>query len=629
MFILVENVGRRRKMSIVDPLKHEIWRRFVREGVLDHGRMNKRIEESWYICRRQNVDPYDGKGRIVLDSQLLTERRKKNQRLLQIAAPILGHLEKVFQETKSILLLADSNGYVLYMNGHKQAMNKAEAIKFIEGVKWTEDEVGTNAIGTTLRIREPITVTGLEHYSLASQQWVCSATPIYDEKKELVGIIDLSYPIDCSQFSNHALATVVAAAYTIEQQFHMRKKDDMLELLKYSSKVKNPHFPSMICDDQGKIVWINHCLRSFFASMMDQPLEEICDKNWRIKTKTPIFSSIYHDLIGYEVTLQKTNYHEAFPFPTTIYHFEGVVGKSLSFQNLLKICEKVAKTESTVCIMGETGTGKELIARSIHQNSVRKNKPFVAVNCGAIPKELIGSELFGYVDGAFTGAKRTGHKGKFVQADGGTIFLDEIGEIPSEMQVALLRVLQEKEVVPIGGEKPVPVDIRVITATHRNLYKLVKEGKLREDLFYRIYVCTLNVPPLRERKEDIPFFIEYYCQKNDWLISFPDDVIQLFSAYHWPGNIRELFNVLERIRVEYGDRIPSISHLKSMLIAWEQEQENSETFHKGNLSYRDQLERERILNMLKKTNGNIGEAAAALNISRSTLYRKLKKYKLS
>lgn len=170
-------------MSIVDPLKHEIWRRFVREGVLDHGRMNKRIEESWYICRRQNVDPYDGKGRIVLDSQLLTERRKKNQRLLQIAAPILEHLEKVFQETKSILLLADSNGYVLYMNGHKQAMNKAETINFIEGVKWTEDEVGTNAIGTTLRIREPITVTGLEHYSLASQQWVCSATPIYDEKR--------------------------------------------------------------------------------------------------------------------------------------------------------------------------------------------------------------------------------------------------------------------------------------------------------------------------------------------------------------------------------------------------------------------------------------------------------------
>lgn len=250
----------------------------------------------------------------------------------------------------------------------------------------------------------------------------------------------------------------------------------------------------------------------------------------------------------------------------------------------------------------------------------------MAVNCGAIPKELIGSELFGYAEGAFTGAKRTGHKGKFVQANGGTLFLDEMGEIPPEMQVALLRVLQEREVVPIGGDKAIPVDVRIITATHRDLYKLVQEGKLREDLFYRIYVYPIHVPPLRERKEDIPFFIEHYCQKHHWTVTFSDQLLQLLMNYHWPGNIRELLNVLERIRVEYGTHLPSVSQLQSMLVAWNQNKEKAE--QNQALSYREKIEKERMMNVLQITNGNVSKAAATLNISRSTLYRKLKKYQL-
>jgi sigma-54 dependent transcriptional regulator, acetoin dehydrogenase operon transcriptional activator AcoR len=613
-------------MNIIDPSRREIWQRFVREGILDHARMNKRIAESWHLCRQKNVNPYDGKGKMILEPHVLAERKKRNQRLLHIAVPILEKLQKYFQETKSIFLLVDREGYVLYAKGNKQTMKMAEGIKFVEGAKWTEDEVGTNAIGTSLRIHEPIAIVGLEHYSVASHQWVCSATPIYDEKRELVGIIDVSYPINHYPFHDHVLATVVAAAYTIEQRFHIQAKEDELELFKYTCNMENPNSPVVICNHKGHIVWVNHCLRSSFSNPLDLSLEDVCSDHWIIKSKTPIYSSIHHDIIGYQVTLQKTKNNDS-KFVSTTFHFEGVTGKSVSFANVIKSCEKVAKTDATVYITGETGTGKELIARAIHQNSARKNGPFVAINCGAIPKELIGSELFGYVEGAFTGAKRTGHKGKFVQANGGTIFLDEIGEIPLEMQIALLRVLQEREVIPIGGTKPIPIDVRVITATHCDLYQLVREGKLREDLFYRIYVYPIKVPALRERKEDIPFLIQYYCQKNNWSVSFPDEVMQLFMTYHWPGNIRELFNVLERVRIEYGDHIPSIPELKSMFIGWESQGENMKS-DQETLSYREQIEKNHIMDMLQKTKGDIARAAAELNIPRSTFYRKLKKYHL-
>jgi sigma-54 dependent transcriptional regulator, acetoin dehydrogenase operon transcriptional activator AcoR len=614
-------------MGMVDLSKREVWQRFIREGILDQGRIHHRIEESWQLCRRYNVNPYDGKGKVVLEPPLLLERKQKNRRLLQLAVPVLEKLQKLIQETKSLLLLIDRDGYVLYANGHQQAIKKAKAIRFTEGVKWTEDEVGTNAIGTALRIQEPITVVGDEHYSVASQQWICSATPIYNEKKELVGAIDLSCPINSSLLQDHALATVVAAAYTIEQRFQLQKKEDLLELFKYTHHIPNPHSPVVICDCHEKTVWMNHGLRAFLPNLTDQPLESLCEQKWRIQTKKPIHSAVDGELIGYEVTLQRTAvYPQTFHFSAPSFHFDGVAGKSEVFAHVLQSCEKAAKTETTVYMTGETGTGKEMLARFIHQNSNRKNKPFVAVNCGAIPKELIGSELFGYAEGAFTGAKRTGHKGKFVQANGGTLFLDEMGEIPPEMQVALLRVLQEREVVPIGGDKAIPVDVRIITATHRDLYKLVQEGKLREDLFYRIYVYPIHVPPLRERKEDIPFFIEHYCQKHHWTVTFSDQLLQLLMNYHWPGNIRELLNVLERIRVEYGTHLPSVSQLQSMLVAWNQNKEKAE--QNQALSYREKIEKERMMNVLQITNGNVSKAAATLNISRSTLYRKLKKYQL-
>jgi sigma-54 dependent transcriptional regulator, acetoin dehydrogenase operon transcriptional activator AcoR len=613
-------------MKIVDPLKQEIWDRFVRDGALDSIRINKQIAESWYLCRQSGVNPYDGKGKKILNQDSLMKRKIQNQKLLHLAIPFLEKIQKIYERLKTIVLLVDRDGYVLYANGNQQILKMAESINFVEGVKWTEDEVGTNAIGTALRIKEPIKVVGLEHYSVASQPWGCSAAPIYNENGEFVGIINVSYPMD-DLLHEHVLASVVSASYAIEQRFHIQSKEDELELLKHASNIDNPNLSIILCNEKEKIIWINHCLRHYLSNRQDIYLEDLCDQDWLIQNKFPLYSSIHHDVIGYRIHITKKKETKR-QYTSSTFHFYGVKGTSKIFEHVIECCERAAKTDVTVHITGETGTGKEIIARSIHLNSPRKNGPFIAINCGAIPKDLIGSELFGYVEGAFTGAKRTGHKGKFEQANGGTLFLDEIGEIPYEMQVSLLRVLQEKQFVPIGGTKPIPLDIRIITATHRNLYELVKLGKFREDLFYRIYVYPIHVPPLRQRKKDLPFFIQYYCEKHNWPVTFADDIMEIFMKHDWPGNIRELFNVLERIRVQFEDHLPEASIIYSMISQWDKWEDGESIDISQKLSYREQIEKKRIMDMLQQTAGNVTAAAAKLGIPRSTFYRKLKKYGL-
>src|SRR5581483_7857670 len=222
-----------------------------------------------------------------------------------------------------------------------------------------------------------------------------------------------------------------------------------------------------------------------------------------------------------------------------------------TMKKIMAQVDRVAATETRVCILGETGTGKELIARTLHEKSPRATGPFVALNCAAVPAELIESELFGHEKGSFTGAA-VRHIGKFEQAEGGTLFLDEIGDMPLPMQAKLLRVLEEGEVERIGGAKPVQVDVRVIVATHRDLQASVRDGKFRQDLFHRIYVFPLSLPPLRERKEDIPVLVEHFaaqvCSQNNWKPArFTPDAIQALQQYSWPGNIRELRNMVERL----------------------------------------------------------------------------------
>ncbi|HXR16840.1 MAG TPA: sigma-54 dependent transcriptional regulator [Terriglobales bacterium] len=288
--------------------------------------------------------------------------------------------------------------------------------------------------------------------------------------------------------------------------------------------------------------------------------------------------------------------------------------------------ERVAASESRVCILGETGTGKELVARTLHERSPRSAGPFVTLNCAAVPAELIESELFGHEKGSFTGAAAR-HTGKFEQAEHGTIFLDEIGDMPLSMQAKLLRVLEEGEVERVGGDKPISVDVRVLVATHRNLEILVREGNFRQDLFHRVYVFPLTLPPLRERRDDIPSLAEHFagqiCAQNSWKpILFAANAIEALAAYPWPGNVRELRNVVERLMLLATDDEVTLETVRSSLPSAPTSLPLSGT-NKGTLAERVQnFEREAIVGELKRNNYHITNAAKSLGLERSHLYKK-------
>ena len=302
-----------------------------------------------------------------------------------------------------------------------------------------------------------------------------------------------------------------------------------------------------------------------------------------------------------------------------------IVWQGDAMRRVMAQLERVAASETRVCILGETGTGKELVARTLHERSPRASGPFVALNCAAVPAELIESELFGHEKGSFTGAAGR-HVGKFEQAEHGTLFLDEIGDMPLHMQAKLLRVLEEGEVERVGGEKPVRVDVRVLVATHRDLAALAKDGKFREDLFHRIYVFPLVLPPLRERPEDIPALVEHFakqvCSQNGWKpIPFTPDAIDALRAYVWPGNVRELRNVVERlILLSSSGEVD----LETVRLALPQGADVSSTHtDSGALADRVQaFEREVLLAELKRANYNVAAAARALHLERSHLYKK-------
>jgi transcriptional regulator with PAS, ATPase and Fis domain len=311
------------------------------------------------------------------------------------------------------------------------------------------------------------------------------------------------------------------------------------------------------------------------------------------------------------------------------YSLDDVLGISTPIQNLKEKVKMVAASDISVLIRGESGTGKELFAHSIHQLSARSHQPFVKINCGAIPEPLLESELFGYEEGAFTGAKKGGKKGKFHLADGGTIFLDEIGDMPINMQVKLLRALQEGEIEPVGSTKPVSVDVRIVAATNRPLEKMLEEKRFREDLFYRINVVPFTIPSLRERKEDLPLLIDYFIEKvtrksGKRISSMEDDVFQRLNEYSWPGNIRELENVIDAaIHLSNGEVITMDSlpeYLKEGMI-----------YPLGNKSLKELLEEteKRVLKQsLEKYSQDKLLVAKALGVSKSTLYEKLNKYRL-
>ncbi|MGG4560949.1 sigma-54-dependent Fis family transcriptional regulator [Bacillus toyonensis] len=615
---------------LASPFYLHTWKKFIDKGVLDSNRINERISESWHRCKQANVNPHMNKGQKILSSNIFQEQKKKSEIFLDIALPQIQNMRKTIDELQMMALLIDPDGYVLSLSGNKQTLKRAKHINFIEGVKWTEAAVGTNAIGTALEIEEAIMISGTEHYSVASHSWSCAAAPIHNDDGKLIGVLDFSCPIEFSH--PYMLGMVTSIAHAIERECSIRVHQNELHLIHRFLDVIDSDEQVVICNHRDVIVSASKSVRERVTNWSRMKLEDLMRYGLETKLDIPVYSN--ERMIGKCMYLKENkqmNTYSAFTFIKGI-TFSGVTGTSKAFQHTLEEIKLVSPTDASVYVCGETGVGKEYVARAIHENSPRKDGPFIAVNCGSLPKELMESELFGYAEGAFTGARRQGYKGKFEQANGGTLFLDEIGEVPSEMQVALLRVLQERTITPIGSSKEVTVNIRIITATHKDLLRLVEEGKFRQDLYYRLHVYPLYVPSLLERKEDIPYFIQHFCERKNWNVVFPKSICNQFLQHTWPGNIRELVNVLERIYIlSQGREIceKQVAFLLQTMMGNQQQLElqvENKTEH--TLNFREKIQRDSMIEALQKTNGNVSLAVKLLDVPRSTFYKRMQKFNL-
>lgn len=334
---------------------------------------------------------------------------------------------------------------------------------------------------------------------------------------------------------------------------------------------------------------------------------------------------LQHDLEQYKNELQSLKGAK--------YNIDNILGESVPIKDMKSMIYKLSESPSTVLITGESGSGKELVAHSIHQNSQRSGRPLICVNCAAIPENLLESELFGYTGGSFTGAKRSGSMGKFEAANHGTLFLDEIGELPLFVQAKLLRVLQEKEVTRVGGNASIPIDVRVIAATNRNLEEMVRNGEFREDLYYRLNILNVHVPPLRDRKEDIPLLIDHFMSKLSHNQGSSKKLSRaaekVFLNYDWPGNIRELSNIIERVYYMSDSDTIELHDIPSQIIQSHVNVSAQKSAASGSLDdMLSCLERDIVLSTLEKTNHNVTQTAAQLQIPRSRLYRILKRQHL-
>jgi len=605
-------------------------------GIPPGDEVREEISRSWLKCREIGLDPFSKNSPPTLSK---------------------GKLLNLFKN----ITLTQEHGYVLVVRGDRDIMKMARENYYLPGCLRTNAHAGTNAIGLCLTEGKPIQLTGAEHYKVQHHNWTCSSAPIYDSHKQLIGAITLSGR--SSSRHKHTLALVTEAADTIQSQLRER---DLIEEKNRLNLMLTSIFNSISdgvisVDNYLNITNINssaaRMLDTDAESVIGRQLEEVVHpddpliralkaKKYLAGIETSFLSPSGHknymcrvdpirnasgEALGTIITMAEKrhmiNIAKRLGGNYSKYEFKDIKGNSPTFQRQIELAKIAAQTNSKILIIGESGTGKELFAQAIHSCSNRKKEPFVAISCAAIPRDLIESELFGYQGGAFTGARREGMVGKFELAHKGTLFLDEIDGLPLELQAKLLRVLQQKEIMRLGDTRCIPVDVRVIAASGTDLLTEVENGNFREDLYYRLNVVEIVIPPLRERIEDIELLIDHILtrQCQEMGIERPDisdEVLEAMRAYQWPGNVRELENCVERmLLVSQGNAIRK-SDLPLKPRKKEARIENGVlTFRQG---YKDMIE-----GALEQCGGNISMAAKKLNIARSTFYRKMKEFGLT
>ena len=651
-------------------LGKKAWELFLEKNILDPQLVRGEVARSWQRCRDLNVNPFQPVIQYCDRSRQLDERLYHKERLIRIARPFMRNLYNLVSGSAFQVVLTDEEGYLLDVIGDKAIVARSEEVHLSPGGVWSEGLAGTNAIGTALAEKKPVQIFAWEHFCEQSQFLTCSASPIHDTAGNIVGILDASG--DCRQANPHTIGMVVATVHAIQNELRLEEaKQQLYVSSRVSSVVLSRIADGLIAISRDGIVTeINarggEILGIDPSAARGRQLTEVCSAN------KPVLNALQsgHEFENREITVRAgkrvqssaTWLHDenggivgtiAFfrempdrhgnqrpALPSLRRHtFEEIVAESAQMKAARDWAIRAANCCSNLMLLGESGTGKEMFANAIHNASSRREGPFVAINCAALPESLVESELFGYADGSFTGAKKGGQAGKFEFANGGTIFLDEVAEMSPNVQAKLLRVLHDKSVSRIGSARELEVDIRIVAATNRNLKKEVQSGRFREDLYYRLAVLEITVPPLRERLEDIPLLARCLVNKISFKfergpIEMDPGFVRKLVSYKWPGNVREMENAIERAIVQMGnERILDASNLaqpnepaapvgertpevpKSDPTAWE------------SMTLRD-IEKQAIAEALTSCSGNIKKTAARLGIARNTLYRKMKEHRL-
>ena len=644
------------------------WEQFVTGAPTVPLSVSKSVLSSWQRSKRSNVEPSSRSAPLPVCGDVLEKLRSSNRDMMWAAQGLFVASAHLLIESGSIMLLTDPNGVVLDVVGDVGTIETASEVHLVAGASWHESTIGTNGIGMALAMRQPVQVHGAEHFCEGIKRWTCAAAPVYlPGSDRILGVVDVSGPPSTYQRSNLALA--LSAARQIEAVLAERSSRDHVHLLEASLKYHGHgdianifvfDIHGNLIHSSGKMLTIVMHVGSRLEGIVPglqvgefgKHLPEGLRSEWlhpvylngrtigalvlvpaRMRLVKPLASSVSQGF---------TRPHAGPAVEAPRQDFVSLVGQSTALLNGVERARHLQGRRVGVLIHGETGVGKELFARAIHGDE-QSNGPYLSFNCGGVTKELIGSELFGHVRGAFTGATNEGRAGRFELAHGGTLCLDEIGELPLDLQPVLLRALEEGVVTRLGEAKSRRVDVRLLAMTNRDLLKEVEAGRFRRDLYHRISVTSIRIPPLRDRAGDIDLLIHHFnasiAQRHGVPSRFfPEDVLRVMRAYTWPGNVRELRNAIESLLLTSDDETVHVGELPPELSCALAAVDSSHFEHHLSSSADgfdavvgkrlEQIEQQAIACAIQDSNGNLTRAARVLGVSRSTLYRKVERYHL-
>ncbi|MFK9098840.1 sigma-54-dependent Fis family transcriptional regulator [Pseudomonas sp. HMSC08G10] len=621
------------------------------------------IARSWLRCLEDyHLDPAQAQAPVVLEHGRLLESRERLQQVLQIADTEMNSLHQQLSGAGHAVLLTDARGVILNCVTAPTERRIFERAGLWLGADWSEAREGTNGIGTCLVERQALTIHQGEHFRGRHTGLTCSASPVFDPHGELLAVLDVSSarPEVSRQSQFHTMALVNLSAKMIESCYFLRHFEHQW-LLRFHLQAESVGLFSeglVAFDGDGRICAVNqsalNLLGTIRGGMLGKPVGMFfaCSHDELFSRATPQGSTAWplHTRDGRQVfaTLRGQARASAWSVPASLPEVRhdiptGICVVDPALEQDLRRAVRVFERDVPLLLCGETGCGKEAFAQAVHQASQRRDKPFVAINCASIPESLIESELFGYRGGSFTGARKEGMRGKLLQADGGTLLLDEIGDMPLALQTRLLRVLEERQVVPIGGE-PQAVDVRIISATHRDLLERVSEGSFREDLYYRLNGLEVALPALRERSDKAQLLDFLLRQEaSGEAIDLAPSARQALLEFAWPGNVRQMRNVLRTLvalcednRIEFSD-LPAIVKAGADSMGAGLARERVEDVdpagatagqarshkHPATLEH---AERDALLTVLEAKHWHMTHVAEHLGISRNTLYRKLRKH---